>query len=187
MSDELIFALIVIFVICAILSIVFMGISLSKRKSAIMQADILAVLESIRVIDPNNIKYEAIEKPKHQEALAYDYTLETNNYIYYIKVVPNFNNDEICVNNSVKWQTRRSYKDEHVRFVSNIDLLMRLDLENKNNKKARKLYIIYPNAKSLLKYINECELEFVHYNTDVYGAKIITYLDLKDHINLIEL
>ena len=187
MSDKVIFLLIVIFIICAICSIVFMILTLSKRKNAVMQADILATLEAIRVLEPDTTSYEVIEHSKHNEATAYDYILRTANYDYYIKVVPNFNNDEICVNNSVKWQTRKSYKDEHQRFVRDIDLLMRLDLKPVDGRKPKKLYIIYPDARSLLKFINECEMEFVHYHTDIYGARIITYNDLKEHINLIEL
>ena len=187
MSDKVIFLLIIIFIICIIVSIIFMILTLSKRKSAVMQADIIKTLESITSLNPKTTSYQIFQKAKHNEATAYDYILKTANYDYYIKVVPNFNNDEICVNNSVKWQTRKSYKDEHQRFVRDIDLLMRLDLKPEDGRIPKKLYIIYPDARSLLKFINECEMEFVHYHTDIYGARIITYNDLKDHINLIEL
>ena len=53
-------------------------------------------------------------------------------------------------------------------------------------KAYKKLYVIYPNARTLLKYINECEMIFINPNTDVYGTNIITYAELKEKTNLIE-
>ena len=68
-------------------------------------------------------------------------------------------------------------------FVPNVDKLMRLDLED---PKSRKLYIIYPNATSLLKYINECEMVFVRPETDVYGTNVISYAGLKEKPELFD-
>ena len=128
-----------------------------------------------------NTSFEAVTKAE------YDYIFETPKYRYYIKVVPNFNNQEITVNNSVKWQLRKSFNDESLRFVNGIEPLMRMDIPNKDSKPNKKIYIVYPNARSLLKYINECEMEFVHADTDVYGTNIITYVNLKENRDIIQI
>ena len=130
--------------------------------------------------DNPECKFEEVSKAE------YDYKFETPNYIYYIKIVPNFTNQEITVNNSVKWQLRKSFNDESLRFVDGIEPLMRMDI-NSVGKISKKLYIVYPNARSLLKYINECEMEFVHPDTDVYGTNIITFVNLNENRDLIEI
>ena len=56
---------------------------------------------------------------------------------------------------------------------------MRMDVPLKiDDKDTVKLYIIYPNAKTLLIYVNECEMEFVSPKTDVYGTRIVTFVNL---------
>jgi hypothetical protein len=40
-----------------------------------------------------------------------------------------------------------------------------------SSKPNKKLYIVYPNARSLLKYINECEMVFIKPNTDIIIKK----------------
>ena len=151
-----------------------------KHRITIMNNDITNIFnEYIK----NNPTYTLTVSGK----LEYDYVFETEKYIYYIKVVPNFSNQEITVNNSVKWQLRKSFNDETMRFVSGIEPLMRMDLTNTKGKTNKKLYIVYPNARSLLKYINECEMEFVHSDTDVYGTNIITYVNLNENRDIIKL
>ncbi len=122
---------------------------------------------------------------KISEDKAYDFYLESRTHIYYIKVVPNFKNDEICVNNKTKWQIIRNMTNANL-FVENIDGLMNLDISYPTKKIIRKLYIIYPNANVLLKYINECEIVFIYPDTDVYGCNVITYQNLIEHPECIE-
>ena len=126
-------------------------------------------------------KFEIVSKQE------YDYIFETIRFRYYIKVVPNFNNQEITVNNSVKWQLRKSFNDESLRFVDGIEPLMRMELPQSDDKINKKLYIVYPSARTLLKYINECEMEFVHADTDVYGTNIITFINLRENRDIIEI
>ena len=157
----------------------------------------------------------------------YDYVVTTPNSVNFIKIIPNFSGDEITINNSVKWQIRRSYKDESMRFVSDIEGFMRYDMpepvlredaeplkpepkkkksepkvenlfsmdnisfsdldineeSNQNDKrrfkKNRKIFVIYPGAKALLMYINECEMQLVDNKTDVYGSRVVSFVDLK--------
>ena len=105
---------------------------------------------------------------------THDYYFETPTKRYYIKIVYNPGNHEICVNNALKWQLRRTFVDEKMYFVEGIEPLMRMEFPQ-SNKESKKIYVIYPNAKSLLKYINECEMVFIHPTTDVYGTNIITF------------
>lgn len=128
----------------------------------------------------NNYKLEQSKKN------VYDFHLETDKHIYYIKVVNNSANQEICVNNAIKWQLRKHVNNDQIVFLEGIEGLMRLDLP-KNPKKQHKLFIIYPNARALLKVINECEMVFVYPETDVYGANIVTYIKLSENPKLLDL
>ena len=131
---------------------------------------------------PNNSTDYLIKK---NDTSTFDYTFETPRVVYYIKIIPNLLNEEICVNNSVKWQLRRSFNDETLRFVEEVDGLMRMEINSSKNHK--KLYIIYPNSRALLKVINECEMVFITPETDIYGANIITFKQLEDNFELLEL
>ena len=166
-----------------IIGLIILSVAISKHKTKKMYDDVNNLLLSIAKENSNN-KVTKIS-PKSDEYSKYEFTLETTNYFYYIKVVDNRKNSEICVNNSVKWQLRKTIMDESMNFVSGIEGLMRMDPSIVNDKPTKKLYIIYPNARSLLKYINECEMEFVHPHTDVYGSNVILFLELKNDTSLI--
>ncbi len=152
----------------------------AKQRKAKMYKDVYDALNSLKIKSRENefeIKRTSGEK-------AYDYTFKTPTSIFYIKVVPNFSNYEICINNSVKWQIRKSFGDDSLNFVEGVENLMRMEFSEKN---AKKLYIIYPNAKALLKYINECEMVFVKPETNIYGASVISYQAIKDIPNILEI
>lgn len=178
-------------IIVVITSIIILANILKSKQEKKMYMDIESLFKKLVEINKEEYSYTKIERPKKKSEaylMPYDYILESKKYRYHIKLIPNLANQEICVNNSVKWQLRRSFNDESLRFVENVEQLMRLDLPHTSNNKAnKKLYIIYPNARSLLKYINECEMEFVHPHTDVYGTNIITYIALSEHLDLIKL
>ena len=136
----------------------------------------------------NKICAEKIEgeyKIEQANSLAYDFYIETINHKYYIKLINNPNNQEICVNNAIKWQLRNSIHEKDIRFVEGVEHLMRMDIKN-DGKTAHKLYIVYPNARALLKVINECEMVFITPETDIYGAKIVTYKQLEENYNLMK-
>ncbi|MCR5350306.1 MAG: hypothetical protein K6E20_04865 [Acholeplasmatales bacterium] len=114
-----------------------------------------------------------------KNAYEYEYKLTTEKRIYFIKIIPNFANQEITINNSVKWQLRKTINDTTLKFVENVEPLMRMDVQSKiDDKETVKLYIIYPNARTLLRYVNECEMEFVSPKTDVYGTRVVTFANL---------
>lgn len=167
---------VIIFLIIA--SIIFYNV-IRKWRYSKMISDCEKVLQSL--IKPNLANEYKIERITSKE--PYDYIFKTPKYDYYIQIVPNFGAYEICINNSVKWQIRKSFNDNSMNFLPNVDKLMRLDLDD---PKAKKLYIIYPNATSLLKYINECEMIFVRPETDVYGTNVVPYLVLKEKPELFD-
>lgn len=170
------FIIIVIVVIIAISTI----LNITNKKSIQkMYNDVEGILKSL--IKEEDKENYLIQKNDNN---AYDYLFKTPNCTYYIKIIPNQGNQEICINNSVKWQLRKTFNDETMRFVPDVEGLMRMDISVKTNFK--KVYIIYPNARSLLKYINECEMVFVHPSTDVYGTSVIPYVALREKPGLLE-
>ncbi len=171
-----------------ILLIIFISILfaiINKRKMKAMYSDIEKLFNNIALNDIENTKL--VKNTNKDTMKIYDYNFITKNYNYYIKVVPNFQNEEICVNNATRWQLRKSFNDESMRFVQDIDYLMRMNLIHENGKISKKLYVIYKNARTLLKYINECEMEFVHHDTDVYGTNIVTYSNIIEIQHVIKL
>ena len=151
----------------------------TKQRKAKMNKDIFDALTALKT---KSHEHEFDLKKSNEK--EYDYVFKTLHNVFYIKVVPNFSNHEICINNSVKWQIRKSFGDDSLNFVEGIENLMRMEFSEKN---AKKLYIIYPNAKALLKYINECEMVFVKPETDVYGATVISFQALKEIPNILEI
>lgn len=124
---------------------------------------------------------------EHVKKDTHDFYFEDEKNIYYIKVIYNLSNQEICINNAIKWQLRKfGEPNQKNQFVDEVEPLMRLDL-NHPTKKEHKLFIVYPDATALLKVINECEMEFVYPDTDVYGACVIPYAKLVENLNLLEL
>lgn len=197
--------LVSILLIVGLFFITFLFITIKKHKIRNMYLAVDNLLN--KIVSAN----EGYELNKSAEA-EYDYQLKTNKTVYYFKVIPNFDSEEITINNSVKWQLRKSFNDETMRFVPDVEGFMRyeipsdleindapkkkakkeeemtfsdleLDIEGKKEEKQYmkniKMYIVYPNARSLLMYINECEMKFVNPNTDVYGTRVVTFQELE--------
>ncbi len=178
--------LVVVIIILATIALVVLLTYLNKKRIQKMFENIETLLNKIVDLDKENSELKKIEyDSKKSPRPAYDYILKTKSFAYYIKVVDNHSGYEICVNNSVKWQIRKSINDESMNFVPDIEELMRMELPKDDDRIAKKLYLIYPGARSLLRYINECEMEFVHPNTDVYGTNLITYNDLNENLDFI--
>ena len=81
------------------------------------------------------------------------------------------------------WQIRKGPHDESLNMLDGIEEPMHAEFKNES-KHVEKLFIIYPNARQLLIALNECEYAFISKDTNVYGAKLITYQDL---VSLIEI
>ena len=150
-----------------------------------MSTDVASLLNKIAK-ENENVTFEKAGQSKGDK-IPYDFILDTPNFKYFIKVIPNFASYEITINNSIKWQIRRSYTDESLNFANGVEEFMRYDIPNQAGKTTKKIYIIYPNSRSLLKYVNECEMEFVTPETDIYGTQVITYLALNEDLSLIKI
>ena len=170
----------ILVIVIIVVSIVALAVG-SKHISEKRKKDCFNLLARVCESKENsNYKLEYSNNP------AYDYYIENDNYKYLIKLIINPNNQEICVNNAIKWQLRNCLHEKGLRFVEGVEPLMRMDVKN-NGKEVKKLFIIYPNSRALLKVINECEIIFVTPETDIYGAKIITYRQLEEDFDLIKL
>jgi len=109
-----------------------------------------------------------------------DIICESDNSLFYVKILFNPSNSEICVNNKTLWQVRKHKGDNKVAFLKEVSPLMNINLTEKNiqKKQVKKIFLIYRDTRSLLMYINESEMVFVEPRTDVYGATVITYNEL---------
>ena len=173
----LIFVVILISIIITTVAIITN--KLNKKVQNIMFENVYNVLKDVQNNIPGDSRIVRCYTKTH------DFYFESPNRRYYIKVIHNPGNHEICVNNALKWQLRKSLGDDRMHFVDGIEPLMRMEVEQ-STKPAKKLYIIYPNTKSLLKYINECEMIFIHPTTDVYGTNIIRFTDFENKFNEFE-
>ena len=166
-------------VIVAVLTIGLNASSMHKKKK--MRLAVEALLKEF--VD-KDIENNSLEKSNCQD---YEYVFTTKNEVIYIMLVPNFTEGEICINAPTKWQYRRTYEDTSLHYVPRVERLMRFEPPSDLKKKTKRLYIIYPHTRSLLRYINECEMEFVRPTTDVNGATVISFAELLYHKDVIEL
>ncbi|MCM1131673.1 MAG: hypothetical protein NC310_08405 [Roseburia sp.] len=170
-------------VILVLVIATFSFIVINKKKIQNRKNDIIKLFaNACKEKGIEDYKIEYVKKDTH------DFYFEDQNNIYYIKVIYNFSNQEICINNAIKWQLRKlgNHNNETMSFVEGIEPLMRLDL-TKTEKKEHKLFIVYPNVTALLKVINECEMVFVYPDTDVYGSQVISYKRLIEDVNLLDI
>lgn len=176
----LVFTIIASAVVLTFLILLIVNLIVTRRKNNKMFNDVEVILSKIKEEKSGTLTRVAHTK---NDNLPYEFRLEFDKTIYCIKVIPNYNQYEITINNSIKWQIRRSYTDESLNFVPGVEKFIRYDYEDKNVKNI-KIFIIYPNAKSLLKYVNECEMEFVTPETDIYGTRVYTYDALVENIDI---
>ena len=213
-------------IVVLIILLVFIYQLVSRTRTNKMYKEIEELFNNLKKDRPDVVVLKE-EKLDKKNLKPYDYTITTPNSVNFIKIIPNFSGDEITINNSVKWQLRRSYRDESMRFVPDIEGFMRYDMpepvlrddalleeetpkkkkkeskeqnlftmdnlsfsdldinqessknEKRRFKRNRKIFVIYPGAKSLLMYINECEMQLVDNKTDVYGSRVVSFGDLK--------
>lgn len=173
-----------IWIIIAVLLVVFLGLLVlmihryqtKKRKNDIARLFVLAA-------EANNKKEYRLEWMKKE---VYDLYFEGDESIYYVKVLDKLTGKEVCINNALKWQIREYGLEQSMHFVEGIEGLMRMDWTPNSSKRQHKLFLIYPNARALLKVINECEMAFIYPDTDVYGTQVINWRLLKDHLEYLD-
>lgn len=110
----------------------------------------------------------------------YDYKIETNDLTYFIKVIYNFNNLEISINNKNYWilnDKEVSNKKGGTKLEGIYDLVNSTNLTNDNHKKV---YLVYPSSKVLVKAVNESELAFINPKTDCYGVNIVKFEEISE-------
>lgn len=124
-------------------------------------------------------------KLNYQTNMPYDILFETLTSVYYIKIIYNYGASEISINNPYKWEVRKSINDNNNRYISNLGYF--IDFKVKETKKTcKKLFIIYPNARVIVRYINECELKFVYPDNEIKGYNVVTYQNLLMDDKIIE-
>lgn len=115
----------------------------------------------------------------------YDYEVDTPKCVYLVKVVYNYRNLEISVNSKNYWQLNDkivSSKKGGAKIEGIYDLIN--SKEDLINRPYKKVYLIYPSAKVLVKALNESELTFIYPNTDCYGVHLVKFDEIKEMIKI---
>ncbi len=110
---------------------------------------------------------------------SYDYELNLGESICLVKVLYNYRNQEISVNNKNYWQLNDkvvSSKRSGTKLEGIYDLVNQTEFPY--NKPIKKIYLIYPSARVLLKAVNESELIFITPNVDCYGVNLVKFDEL---------
>ena len=145
-----------------------------RKKNAIKK--VKEILE--RVCD----SVEVVEKNK-----AFDFIATKGEQKYLLKMVYFFCQDEINVNAKNYWQAnhgavssrKKGEKVPDVYDLVNFDLVA-----NGYSVDTKKIYIIYPQATTLMKVINECEMVLIKPTTDCHGAKLTNFTNLERDFDL---
>ena len=104
----------------------------------------------------------------------YDIKAIKDDKISFIKVIYNFKKNEINVNSKKYFQLNSgvvSSRKKGKKLEKVYDLI-----EMKVNDTEEKIYLVYPSSSRLLKVLNECEMQFIDENTDIYGTKMIEFV-----------
>lgn len=112
-----------IFIIALLSLLVFYNI-MKNYKIKQMYTNVYSVLQ--KIIDDRKIKDFSVLKVSEDK--KYDFYLETRTHLYYIKVLQNHKNHEICINNKIRWQLINHLDTKKAVFMSGVSGLMNLDI-----------------------------------------------------------
>lgn len=131
--------------------------------------------------------YETLFKLSEQNSFSiqksnnklYDFILENENNIIYIKYISIPKNSSITINSKTTWCLRygggnragRAYPNKE--YLSDLTNFLKKDFVT--DKNVRKIVLVYPSTEKLLKYINESEIITVKQSDIVYGTQIIMF------------
>lgn len=118
----------------------------------------------------------------------YDYTLESDDLLIYIKFVFIPRNSMITINNRATWRLswggnpsklgkpypNHRYMKEIVEFAN---------FHVKKEKKTLKLFLVYDKADKIIMYLNESELDFVTAKNMPYGYKVTNFSSIEEDFN----
>lgn len=134
-----------------------------------------------------NAKKEILEelnklgKTKEIKGKVYDYEVDTKECIYLIKVIYNFQKLEISINNKNYWQlndTVVASKKSGTKIEGIYDLINNDTFSF--NKPHKKVYVVYPSSRVLVKAVNESELTFITPEMDCYGVNVVKFDEIKE-------
>lgn len=158
--------IIIFLVISIVFTVVYISL-ISRRKSTAKKT----------IINELNLYGQTKENKKQ----IYDYLVDTEFCNYYVKVIYNFRNLEIALNSKNHWQLNDkvvSSKKSGTKIEGIYDLVNAKDLCA--DKPFKKIYLVYPSSKILVKAVNESELAFIHPNMDCYGVNIVKFNELDE-------
>ena len=118
---------------------------------------------------------------------AFDFEAIKGENTYLIKVVFFFCQDEININAKNYWQVNHGAVSSRKKGEKMPDVydLVNYDLKANGYKEdTKKLYVIYPQATTLMKVINECEMVMIKPNIDCHGAKLTNFTNLERDFDL---
>lgn len=153
-------------ILLLVLLLITTGITLTIKKIKVKSI----IYNELSIIGPTKV---IKNKP-------FDYEIETKECNYLIKVIFNFRKLEISVNSKNYWQLNDkvvSSKKGGTKLEGIYDLI---NADLKSSKPLKKIYLVYPDAKVLVKAINESELSFIYPNTDCYGAHLVKFDEIKE-------
>lgn len=116
----------------------------------------------------------------------YNYLMENDNYIIYIKLIVIPPNSSVTINAKDTWCLRWGGKRQgrnypNMRYLK--ELISFLNCDFKSSKDTIKLVLLYPTTEVILKYLNESEIATVTPKTVNYGIKAFKYDELKDNFD----
>lgn len=158
------FIFLISLVLIFFISLVFLSI---RRKNKAKKT----ILNELQLYGPTILSKDQI----------YDYLVDTKEFYYCIKVIYNFDSLEISVNNKNYWQLNDkviSSKKGGAKLEGIYDLVN--DNSLSFSKPHKKVYLVYPDSKILVRAVNESELAFIHPNTDCFGVNLIKFDELDD-------
>lgn len=115
----------------------------------------------------------------------HDYIIESEKKLYLVKLIMANNRNEIVMANAQRWYLnamRDSTKaSKNIRIASEIVPLVTYDVTS--NKELVKVFLIYPGAGKIVKYVNESEIIFVTPKINCWNYKVINYGDIEEHFD----
>lgn len=138
----------------------------------------------ITLSEKNNYKVTKVS------ANEYNYIIENDNEIIYLRYIIIPKNSSITVNSKSTWCLRygggsragRSYPNkEYLNYLKSF-LTTDYSAEYSANKKVRKVVVLYPTTEVILKYINESDIININQTDLVYGTQIIKFNELENYL-----